>query len=120
MSVPPPANGRLSISELVASRDMLRDESYALQTNLTYKDFALKALRREHAKKERRMNTDMEDKYENEDEKKKAEQEIEGREKALEELKEEWQEAKALYRQSEQVLKEAEQAHRDRSWCTIS
>jgi hypothetical protein len=116
MSVPPPASNRLSISQLVARRDMLRDKSYALEMNLTYEEIALKALRREHKQKERRMNTDMEDKYENEDEKKKAEQEIEDQAKALEELTLDWRKAKALYRQSEQALKEA----KDRSWCTIS
>ena len=69
-----------------------------------------------HGKKKRRMNTDMEDKYENEDEKKKAEQEIEDQAKAFEELTLDWRKAKALYRQTEQALKEA----KDRSWCTIS
>ncbi|MFB1020997.1 MAG: hypothetical protein QMC37_12260 [Flavobacteriales bacterium] len=92
---------------------MSRDDSYALEKNLTYEEIALKALRREHKQKERRMNTDMEDKYENEDEKKKAEQEIKDRAEALANLTLEWRKARALYRQSEKEAK-------DRSWCTIS
>jgi hypothetical protein len=89
--------------------------------DLAYEEIALKALRREHKTKERKTGTDVTgDKYESEDEIKKAEQEIEGRATAFGKLASDWRNAKALYRQSEQVLKEAEQAHRDRSWCTIS
>jgi hypothetical protein len=70
MSVPPPASSRLSISQLVARRDMSRDETYAMQHELNNFEIALKALRREHKQKIHGLNF----KYENEVKKKKKKQ----------------------------------------------
>jgi hypothetical protein len=69
-----------------------------------------------HGKKKRRMNTDMEDKYENEDEKEEADRKLKELNASVEGAKRKFREADSLYKLSEKALKEQE----SRSMCTIS